>query len=341
MRQEKIKVLLWLAWVMACAGFIFISAQNMLRYPAGQTSDVYEINRLASLRITRMCNPYPETFLIRTRGQIYGLRYDYPPAGALVYALFSAWTDIRWANCLLGLICAFSLVLIFHQRWFGFLISAVFLLNPWTQNAVSGMTSSSEVIGAGLLFISLLSSERFRVPFLSAAVLALCVLIKQFYFPLGILFAVYFFRTDKKLFCVFFLTASAVCVPFIVFSPAGFFSLISSQSRILSAALTQHFYAPWMFSSPSLFYRIYAAGNWHAAVLITIAYLSGCAVSFVYFIENVWRKKVDFSGIVFWFGVWLLAVIFGIPKLNFSQYVFLLLPSFSLIPRQIALRGRK
>ena len=186
--KQKSNIIFWSLWLGLCIIFVIKVHENIHLFPIGGTSDIYEVNRLAALKVRQLQNPYSFIYSIKSGANIYAIRYVYPPGTALIYSLFVSWCDIRWANCLAVLIISFAFIATTKNKILGFLFSGIFLLNPLVLDMSAGYTASNDILAAGMLVLILLLYRKFQFQVFVLFFLGLTVLIKQFYLPLAIFF---------------------------------------------------------------------------------------------------------------------------------------------------------
>jgi hypothetical protein len=318
----------WLVAITLVAVFAGLTSANIRRFSIGRTSDIYEVNRLASLGITRGMNPYSSPFIIKTADAAYSLQYSYPPGGALSYSLLARWADIRWMNFIFALLAAFGLMACAKDVWWGMLLAAVFLFNPVTLEISSGFTASNEIIAAGAIILALLLYERYGLRTAAAIVLASAVSVKQFYFPLALAAFVYFWRADKKSLRYFSGTLALIFLPFFIAGPREFLQAMFGQG-VTGSMVAIHFYSPWMFRSPSVYYLLLPVTGARAAAVMTLLYLSACVTVLVFLLEKIRKAPVVFSVVIKWFSLWLLFFLIGLPKFQLLQYIVLVVPGIA------------
>jgi len=320
--QALVKWLIAIAFVAVFAG---LTHANIRQFPIGHTSDIYEINRLASLKIIKGMNPYSSPFIIKTADSAYSLHYSYPPAGALGYSLLASWADIRWLNFIFALFTAFGLLACARDERWGMFLAAVFLLNPFTREITSGFTASNDIVAAGGIILALLLHERYKLPAAAAVALACAVSVKQFYFPLALISSVYFWRVDKKSFWCFTGTIVLIFLPFFITGPREFTQALFGP-RVSGSMVAAHFYSPWMFRSPNVYYLLLPVMGARAAAVVTLCYLSACVTFLFYLFEKVRQGAAGLGAVIKWFSLWLIFFLVGLPKFQLSQYWVLVLP---------------
>jgi hypothetical protein len=87
-----------------------------------------------------------------------------------------------------------------------------------------------------------------------------------------------------------------------------------------------HFYSPWMFRSPNVYYLLLPVMGARGAAVVTLCYLSACITVLFYLLEKVRQGMFGFSAVIRWFSLWLVFFLIGLPKFQLSQYWVLVFP---------------
>ena len=79
-------IFIWSLWLVTAMLFVSFVKFQMVSFPLGSTTDIYELNQSAALRLAHFENPYSFSFLMKSKAwwaDAYAVRYVYPPGGLL------------------------------------------------------------------------------------------------------------------------------------------------------------------------------------------------------------------------------------------------------------------